>query len=113
MPETVGDRIKAERLKAGWSQTKLAQIAEVQPSTISQIEKGDRYPSTEVLEKIAKALKTTVSRLLGQTSEDELADLLQDEEVQVLFRGFKNLSAKDREMILKQIKFLKSEKPRK
>lgn len=105
--ETVGERIKAERLKAGWSQSKLAQIADVQPSTVSQIEKGDRHPSTEVLEKIANALKTSVSRLLGQTPDDELADLLQDEEVQLLFRGFKDLSAKDRDMILEQIKFLK------
>ncbi|MBI4825774.1 MAG: helix-turn-helix transcriptional regulator [Nitrospirae bacterium] len=110
MSETVGDRIKAERIKTGWNQTKLAEIAGVRPSTISQIENGDRYPSTEVLEKLAKALKTTVSRLLGQTSKDELEDILQDPDVQLLFRDFKNLSAKDREMILRQIKFLKSER---
>jgi transcriptional regulator with XRE-family HTH domain len=110
MEETVGDRIKAERLKAGWSQSKLAQIADIQPSTVSQIESGDRHPSTEVLQKIAKALKTSVSRLLGRASDDELADLLQDEEVQLLFRGFKNLSPRDREMILEQIKFLKHQK---
>jgi len=110
MGNTVGDRIKEERMKAGWSQTKLAQTSGVQPSTISQIESGDRKtPSTEVLEKIASALKTSVSRLLGQTSDDELADLLQDPEVQALYRNFKDLSVKDKEFISKQIKFLKSQ----
>lgn len=110
MAKTVGDRIKQERIKAGWSQSKLAQNAEVQPSTISQIESGERKnPSIEVLEKVARALKISASSLLGQTSEDELADLLQDPEVEILYRNFKGLSARDKEMILQQIKFLKSQ----
>ena len=110
MEKTVGDKIKERREKAGWSQTKLAQKADVQPSTISQIESGDRKtPSTKVLEKIANAFKTSVSKLLGQASNDELADLLQDPEVQGLYRNFKTLSPPDRDLILKQIKFLKSQ----
>jgi transcriptional regulator with XRE-family HTH domain len=106
----VGERIKAEREKADWKQTKLAQLAEIRPSTLSQIERGDRFPSTEVLQKIAKALNVSVSRLLGQTHEDELVDLLQDKEIEVLFRDFKGLSAPDKKSILKLITAMKAEK---
>lgn len=106
---TIGERIKAEREKVGWSQSKLANEAGVQSSTISQIESGRRKkPSVDVLQRIAKALSITVSHLLGQTEEDELIDLLQDEEIQIFFRNFKDLSPGTKKNLLDQIKYYKS-----
>jgi transcriptional regulator with XRE-family HTH domain len=107
---TIGDRIKAARVKVGWSQSRLAKEADIYPSTVSQIESGERQkPAIDVLQKIARALSTTVNQLLGQTEEAELIDLLQDEDIQLFFRNYKNLSPESKKTILKQIKFYKSE----
>jgi transcriptional regulator with XRE-family HTH domain len=112
MKETIiGEKIKAYREKKGWSQYKLAKEANVQPSTISQIESGARQkPSIDVLQKVAEALSLTVSQLLGQTSEDDLQDLLQNKDVKMFFRNFKDLSEEDKAFIKKQIALLKSQK---
>jgi transcriptional regulator with XRE-family HTH domain len=107
---SVGKRIKSKREDAGWSQTELARRANITPSALSQIESGDRFPSTVVVHKLAKALSTSVDYLLGNRTEEDLKDLLQDENVEVLFRTFKKLSKKDREFILRQIAALKPHK---
>jgi len=107
----IGERIKSAREKKGWSQYKLAKEADVRPSTISQIESGARQkPSIDVLQKVASALSLTVSQLLGQTSGDDFQDLLQNEDVKIFFRNFKDLPEEDKAFIKKQIELLKSQK---
>jgi transcriptional regulator with XRE-family HTH domain len=103
----VAHRIKLKRKEAGWTQTELAKRAGITPSALSQIEGGERFPSTVIVHKLAKALSTSVDYLLGDKSEEDLLDLLQDNRVEVLFRSFKELSKKDREFILRQIEGLK------
>lgn len=105
-----GKRIKLKRKDAGWSQTELAKLAGITPSALSQIESGERFPSTMVVHKLAKALSTSVDYLLGNKAEEELSDLLRDERVEVLFRTFKELTKKDREFILRQLDALKPHK---
>ena len=107
MSTSVGKRIKSKREDASWSQTELAKRAGITPSALSQIESGERFPSTVVVHKLAKALSTSVDYLLGNRAEEYLADLLQDEKVEILFRTFKELTKKDREFILRQIDALK------
>lgn len=107
---SVGKRIKSKREDAGWNQTELAKRAGITPSALSQIESGDRFPSTVVVHKLAKALSTSVDYLLGDKTEEDLSDILQDKKVEVLFRTFKELSKKDREFILRQIDALKPRK---
>lgn len=109
MPK-VGERIKEERVKGGWNQVQFAKLAKIAPSALSQIETGERHPSTGVLEKIATALSVSIDYLLGNKEEDELKDLLQNEKIAVMFRDFKGLTPKDRDFILRQIKFLKEQK---
>lgn len=106
----IARNIKAKRVKAGWTQTQLAKIADITPSALSQIESGERFPSTIVLNKLAKALSTTVDKLLGNKKKEDLIDLLQNEEIEKLFRGFKELTPNDKRMILDQIKYFKSRK---
>ncbi len=111
MKTKIGEIITALREKKEWSQYKLAKEASVQPSTISQIESGARQkPSIDVLQKIAIALSTTVNQLLGQANENDLGDLLQNDEVQMFFRNFQNLSEEDKEFIKKQVALLKTQK---
>lgn len=109
MEMNIGEKIKAAREKMKWSQSELAKLAGIRPSTISQIESGARKkPSIDVLQKISDALSVTVSQLLGKTGEDDLKDLLQNQDVQLFFRSYKDLSEKDKAMIREQIEFFKS-----
>ncbi len=104
----VGAKIKEERDKAGWSQTELAKRAGITPSGLSQIESGERYPSTIVLIKLTKVLSVSIDYLLGNKKDDELHTILHNDKIKALFSDFKELSAEDKDTILKQIEWLKS-----
>lgn len=54
----------------------LADLAGVRQSYISAIENGRKIPTLSVLQKIAKALDTTVSELLGETSSELSEDMV-------------------------------------
>jgi len=105
---SVGAIIKAERDKAGWTQTALARRAGITPSALSQIESGDRYPSTVVLSKLSKALSVSMDFLLGEKKENDLHAILQNDKIKSLFNGFRDLSADDKDSILQQIEWLKA-----
>ncbi|MBN2790387.1 MAG: helix-turn-helix transcriptional regulator [Candidatus Delongbacteria bacterium] len=62
----IGLRIKAKRESMGLQIKDLSGIIEVSSSLISQIEKAKAYPSIFTLKKIAEALNTTISELLGE-----------------------------------------------
>ena len=49
-------RIKFERVKRNYSQEKLAELAEISRSTVTQIEAFKASPTLDIVEKIAKAL---------------------------------------------------------
>lgn len=104
----VGVKIKAERDKAGWTQTELAKHAGITPSALSQIESGDRYPSTVVLTKLSNALSVSIDYLIGEKKEDDLHAMLQNENIKSLFNGFRDLPADDKKSILQQIEWLKA-----
>lgn len=104
----IGKRIKETREKVGFNQAKLATEADITPAAISQIEAGDRTPSTPILRRLASALQVSTDYLLGETDKAELKDLLQDQSVQKFFRGFQDLSEQDKIQIEKQIEFLRS-----
>ena len=106
--DAVGVKIKAERDKAGWTQTELAKRAGITPSALSQIESGERFPSTMVLAKLARALSVSMDYLLGEKKDDEFRSIIHNEKMKSLFSGFKELSANDKESILKQIDWLNS-----
>jgi len=108
--DSIGERIKKMREERGYIQARLAEEAEVTPAAISQIESGERIPSTPILRKIASVLKVSTDYLLGTTNKTELEDLLQNEKVQKFFRGFQDLNSKDQELIHQQIEFLKAQR---
>lgn len=57
----LGLRLKEVRTKKGLSQTELARLVGVTPSTISQIESNLIYPSVPALLKMAEVLSVAVS----------------------------------------------------
>lgn len=62
----LGNRLKSIRSKRGLSQTELAKLVGVTPSTISQIESNQIYPSLPALIKMAETLSAKVSSFLGE-----------------------------------------------
>ena len=57
-------RLKAERLKRGWTQNVLAYHARVQPAEISRFERGHARPYPGQAERLARALELTPDSLL-------------------------------------------------
>jgi transcriptional regulator with XRE-family HTH domain len=66
----LGHRIKALRMSAGLSQTELAKSVGVTPSTISQVESNQIYPSLPALIKMAEILNVGISSLFRETETD-------------------------------------------
>lgn len=72
--ETLGDYLKEQRVAARLSLRQLAEQAGVSNPYLSQIERGLRRPSAEVLNQIAKALRISAEQLYiraGIVSPDE------------------------------------------
>jgi len=63
----MGMRLKELRIKRGLSQTEIARLVGVTPSTISQIESNLIYPSVPALLKMAEVLSIDVSSFFQQT----------------------------------------------
>jgi len=63
--------IKTARATKGVSQKKLASLTSLDASYISRIESGDRIPTLEVVETIAKALHIPVYLLMLLASEQK------------------------------------------
>jgi transcriptional regulator with XRE-family HTH domain len=74
----VGDFIRQHREAASLSVRRLAEVAKVSNPYLSQIERGLRRPSADVLQQIAKALKISVETLYVR------AGILADEEAEAI-----------------------------
>lgn len=61
--ESLGDYLKDQRVSARLSLRQLADLAGVSNPYLSQIERGLRKPSAEVLQQIAKALRISAEQL--------------------------------------------------
>lgn len=61
--EGLGDYLREQRGQAQMSLRQLAELAEVSNPYLSQIERGLRRPSAEVLQQIAKALRISAESL--------------------------------------------------
>lgn len=61
---TLGERIKAARIRSGMTQEQLAAVLNTTKAAVSRYEAGKREPHLEQLSKIAKATNTYVSELV-------------------------------------------------
>ncbi len=64
----LGQRVRELRVKKGLSQTELAQLVGVTPSTISQVESNMIYPSLPALLKMAEILSVEVNSFFQEQS---------------------------------------------
>ena len=72
----LGEFIRSQREVASMSVRRLAELAGVSNPYLSQIERGLRRPSAEILQQLAKALKISVEALYvraGLLSEEDAA----------------------------------------
>ena len=77
----LGEFIKSQREVASMSVRRLADLAGVSNPYLSQIERGLRRPSAEILQALAKALKISVESLYvraGLLSDDDAAPSVRD-----------------------------------
>ncbi|GAW91066.1 helix-turn-helix domain-containing protein [Calderihabitans maritimus] len=113
---TLGERVRAARKKQGMSITVLAERAGVSPGLISQIENNQTLPPLDTLEKIARALNTSVyyflleqedvADLLSSLNRD-LIELLGDPRVQAVLRTIRDFDTNELQYILNYIQFFK------
>ena len=66
----LGKRLKELRAKKGLSQTDLAKLVGVTPSTISQVESNHIYPSLPALIKMADVLSVDISSFFYESAEE-------------------------------------------
>ena len=69
-----GKAIRRRRRELDLSQEELAERAELHRTYVSDIERGDRNPSLENIEKLAKALNIKVSDLFISYGVEEVPD---------------------------------------
>jgi transcriptional regulator with XRE-family HTH domain len=62
---TFGQRLRATRIKAGYSQSDLEEISGIPKARLSRYENGHVAPSIQTLERLAKALGVSEASLLG------------------------------------------------
>ena len=74
----LGKRIKELRLRKGLSQETLAELAKIEPTSLSNIENGRNYPSFGTLEKIMKQLETNFSNVFEFSQHGNPDDLIKE-----------------------------------
>lgn len=95
---SIGRRIREERTLRGLSIEKLAELAEVTPSFLGLIERGERKLSVHTLDKITKTLQAQPNELMQPQSknagrwERKIAFLLNSQSESVKEYAFKALN---------------------
>lgn len=76
----LGERIRAERTRRGKSLESLAAISGVSRSMLSAVETGAKVPTVLILDRIATALGTSISRLLDEEAAERVIVRRHDEQ---------------------------------
>ena len=78
--EILANNIKEYRRKYGFSQDKLAELASISSQYLATIETCRKFPTPEVLDRLAEALDIETHELFtcGSTPQKELEKLRQD-----------------------------------
>lgn len=78
--ESLGPRLRAERLARGFTLESLAAATGVSRSMLSDVERGSRVPTVLVLDRIATGLGTSIARLLREASPTRRVVLRHDDQ---------------------------------
>lgn len=108
-----GEKIKAERIKAGYTQKKLADLSGVAEITIRQYESGKREPRNEQLIKIAQTLNVNFYDLIGYAPDDLKqhvkkikSDIIMDRRKSALLTLFDELNYKGATKAIEHVEIL-------
>jgi len=94
----LGDYIREQRNTANVSLRQLAKLAGVSNPYLSQIERGLRKPSAEILQQIAKALRISAEALYVQAG--ILDERYGDSDVQTAILGDSALTERQKQVLL-------------
>ncbi|MES9603140.1 helix-turn-helix domain-containing protein [Actinomadura verrucosospora] len=64
-PNVLGQRIKAERARRGWSLARLADASGVSRAMISKVERGQSSPTAALLGRLSAALELSMTEMLS------------------------------------------------
>lgn len=65
-----GSRVRAERIRRGWSQTRLSMLTGIASPDISAVERGTRYAHPGWRRRIAAAFKLPEAALFSDAAEE-------------------------------------------
>lgn len=101
-----GARLRATRLAAGVSQTRLAEVVDMRPKTISLFESGELAPTLSTVADLARALHVAIEDLVR---EGTVADAAPEraEEVELL-GAFRDVTAEQQHAVLVLLRGLRS-----
>lgn len=102
MKKGLATRLVEARKNKGLSQQELAALAKVHYTNIGRYERGEANPSTDILNRIAKALEASPDFLMNGTLQDKSADAIEDEELLLQFRKIEKLPS-DKKKIVKEL----------
>ena len=105
MQHTLSKRLKEAREYRGFSQEEIASHLGVPRSAISLIENGSRRVSATELSRLASLYQTTMESLTGLDREES-----EPESVRMVARAAADLSATDRDEVLRFAQFLRARK---
>ena len=99
---TLAGRLRQARQKLGWTQEELAEKAELHPSYIGQIERGEKKVSLATVDRLSRALSLKPGVLLDDSLpqltsgwESRIGGLLRDKnpsEKEILYNTLRQLS---------------------
>jgi transcriptional regulator with XRE-family HTH domain len=95
-------RLKEARIKKGLSQAELSKLVGAYVSNISRYERGEHYPATEMLSKLAEALDVTTDFLMSGSIDDKATNAISDKELLSQFQRLEKLP-KDKKHIIKEV----------
>ena len=112
---SIGSNIKEARKALGLSQDDLAEAIGANRVTISRYETDSYLPSVPALERLAIALRTTPSKLTGNTEAEsernEISELLRsDPNMRILFAQARNAKPEHIRAAAAMLKSLEGEK---
>jgi len=76
----IGERIRYEREKLGLTREKFAEIVDLSPLYIGQLERGERQMSLNTLFKVSQCLHISIDYLVKGSNKDELDCFIKDDE---------------------------------